>query len=683
MGGKKGGQVVEVEPIEDPLATTFGSTLTATLADTSLVPRKRRPRVRYVPPPELTEAEEDALETLRAVGMSQLASAAEASDDWDGKRRLLAQVRQLDTNGYPGGLRAYVANAAALLAEAKAGANPAEGLAPEVPPGVALDPEGDGLQAFLEAEEGGLEAAAGCCFVLVAGGLGERLGFGGIKLGLPADVTSGDVFLQRYARSILALEKEVVRRTGQASALPLAIMTSDDTHDLTVELLERESYFGLAPGQVTLMKQEPVAALGDNDAGLVTDPDDPWRLLTKPHGHGDVHTLLQRTGLAARWRDEGRKHVFFFQDTNGLIFHAMPAALGAAAAQGYVYTTMTVARTPGEAVGSICKLGVPSSVTDEAEVKRLKKLPMAGRTLNVEYNQLDGMLRASGFPEGDVARPGGDGHSPFPGGINALVVDLEALCTVLDATNGSMPEFVNPKYADAARDAFKSPTRLETLMQDLPKLLPKNAKVGHVMFPRWLCFSAVKNNVAEAAAKSAKGLPAESASTGEHDIYEAGRRLLTAVGVHVGVPSQSTEERGPGASSYLGVSVRAGARVALGQSFALSLGTLKGRFPSPEKVSISESSTLLVTGGGDVTIVNLVLDGALHVHVAEGASLVIEDLVVRNGGESFESLEGDALDCASEELQIRGYTLKGTHNRRILTFDEPGEYRTKGPFGLL
>ena len=123
--------------------------------------------------------------------------------------------------------------------------------------------------------------------------------------------------------------------------------------------------------------------------------------------------------------------------------------------------------------------------------------------------------------------------------------------------------------------------------------------------------------------------------------------------------------------------------MALGQSFALSLGTLKGRFPSPEKVSISESSTLLVTGGGDVTIVNLVLDGALHVHVAEGASLVIEDLVVRNGGESFESLEGDALDCASEELQIRGYTLKGTPNRRILTFDEPGEYRTKGPFGLL
>jgi UDP-sugar pyrophosphorylase len=39
-------------------------------------------------------------------------------------------------------------------------------------------------------------------------------------------------------------------------------------------------------------------------------------------------------------------------------------------------------------------------------------------------------------------------------------------------------EFVNPKYADATRTAFKSSTRLECMMQDYPKALGKGAKVG-------------------------------------------------------------------------------------------------------------------------------------------------------------------------------------------------------------
>lgn len=44
-------------------------------------------------------------------------------------------------------------------------------------------------------------------------------------------------------------------------ALPLAIMTSDDTHQRTLELLEGGAYFGASPEQVTLIKQEKVACL--------------------------------------------------------------------------------------------------------------------------------------------------------------------------------------------------------------------------------------------------------------------------------------------------------------------------------------------------------------------------------------------------------------------------------------
>lgn len=48
----------------------------------------------------------------------------------------------------------------------------------------------------------------------------------------------------------------------------------------------------------------------------------------KPHGHGDVHSLLHSTGLAKQWVKMGKKWVVFFQDTNALAFVTLAAALG-------------------------------------------------------------------------------------------------------------------------------------------------------------------------------------------------------------------------------------------------------------------------------------------------------------------------------------------------------------------
>jgi len=40
--------------------------------------------------------------------------------------------------------------------------------------------------------------------------------------------------------------------------------------------------------------------------------------------------------------------------------------------------------------------------------------------INVEYNQLDPLLRASGYPDGDVNSE--TGYSPFPGNINQVII---------------------------------------------------------------------------------------------------------------------------------------------------------------------------------------------------------------------------------------------------------------------
>ena len=63
--------------------------------------------------------------------------------------------------------------------------------------------------------------------------------------------------LQVYAESILALQHKA-HEGGSSNRLPLVIMTSDDTHQRTQQLLESHSFFGLSPKQVHLLKQEKV-----------------------------------------------------------------------------------------------------------------------------------------------------------------------------------------------------------------------------------------------------------------------------------------------------------------------------------------------------------------------------------------------------------------------------------------
>ena len=97
--------------------------------------------------------------------------------------------------------------------------------------------------------------------------------------------------------------------------------------------------------------------------------------------------------------------------------------------------------------------------------------------MNVEYNQLDPLLRATTNPEGDANDPTTN-MSPFPGNINQIVLKLEPYVAQLTETGGLISEFVNPKYNDSSRTVFTKATRLECMMQDYPKSLPSNAAVG-------------------------------------------------------------------------------------------------------------------------------------------------------------------------------------------------------------
>lgn len=143
----------------------------------------------------LSSEQVELAKMLMEMGQSHLFEkwAAPGVDDNE-KKAFFDQVAKLNSS-YPGGLKSYIKTARELLADSKAGKNPFDGFTPSVPTGEVLK---FGDDTFINYEQAGVKEAKNAAFVLVAGGLGERLGYNGIKVALPAETTTGTCFLQNY-----------------------------------------------------------------------------------------------------------------------------------------------------------------------------------------------------------------------------------------------------------------------------------------------------------------------------------------------------------------------------------------------------------------------------------------------------------------------------------------------------
>jgi UDP-sugar pyrophosphorylase len=167
-------------------------------------------------------------------------------------------------------------------------------------------------------------------------------------------MTTKTCYIQYYIEYILAVQNKY----GQGRLLPLCIMTSGDTNEKTIALLKKNNYFGMKSEQVTIVQQgQGVPALIDNDARIALESKDVWyRVQTKPHGHGDIHQLLHKHGVAKRWKAAGIQWLTLFQDTNGLAFHTLPLMLGVSKKLGLIMNSLAVPRKAKQAVGGIVKL---------------------------------------------------------------------------------------------------------------------------------------------------------------------------------------------------------------------------------------------------------------------------------------------------------------------------------------
>jgi len=232
----------------------------------------------------------------------------------------------------------------------------------------------------------------------------------------------------------------------------------------------------------------------------------------------------------------------------------------------------------------------------------------------------------------------------------------------LKKTQGVISEFVNPKYKNSEKTVFQKPTRLECMMQDYPKALGSEAIVGYTQFERWISFSAVKNNLADAVGKQKSTGIAESGATGEADIYYANRRLLALGGAEIDVDGKE--------ETFAGIKVQVGARVVLHPDFGVTQAEIVSKVKGKPKISAKSS---LVLEGEHITLGEVEVDGALIVKAVPEAKVNIDKLKVKNAGWEFTPIEEKDSKSVDERYKIRGYTLT-KHEQVYVEFDEAGTH---------
>ena len=569
----------------------------------------------------------EVISLLEEVGQNEIISKLKEVSKEE-QKEFVNQINELD-KFCRGGIKDYIKRAKILLENSAKKMNSFHDYKIEVPYDIPHIKVGD--EEFYELEKLGLNELKNSVFVLTAGGLGERLGYSGIKIGLQTELITLRPYIQLYIESIKAYEDRVKKAEKMPPEwyIPFCIMTSGDTHDKTKTFLEENANFGMKKEQIILIKQHKLPAIIDNDCHLALQKDK-FLLLTKPHGHGDIHYLLYQSGLAQKWLDEGKTYMIQFMDTNALAFNCVPSTIGVSIKYNYDVNSTFVTRRAQEKIGALCKL------TDKNG-----KISYA----NIEYNQLDSLFKEKYNGIGDI--PGKNGFCDFPGNLNVLVFKLKPYLNIISESKGLVPEFVNPKYTDETRTKFKAPTRLETLMQDVPKLVKGNGTVGNTYFDRWFCFSACKNNIHDSCERLRKKESGESAFTVEREIFKYNEIILKDVLGKLEIINTEPEN----SVMIEDLKITFGPKIIIYPSFAASVTELRDKMNHMKKnIRMTNNSTLVLKN--DITIdEGIDLDGYLAVDkdakdyiICKNKRNIMYRKLKEGEGENYEKIRGYTID---------------------------------------
>ena len=191
--------------------------------------------------------------------------------------------------------------------------------------------------------------------VLLAGGMGTRLGFDFPKGMYSIGITKEVYIFERIIRNLLDVVEEI------GSWIRLFIMTSEKNNSITQDFLKKKNYFGYDPNYITFFVQE-MAPSTDYHGKIYME--ETWKMSTSPNGNGGWFSSMERCKVLELIKKEGIEWLNVFAVDNVLQRIADPVFIGATIAQHCTVGAKVVRKAaPDERVGVIClEDGKPSIV---------------------------------------------------------------------------------------------------------------------------------------------------------------------------------------------------------------------------------------------------------------------------------------------------------------------------------
>ncbi len=285
-----------------------------------------------------------AKELLEKKGQTQLLKYYDELDE-NGKAKLLASIENMNWD-----FEEALANPVDLTGKGR-DIHPISGLRDAEIQARKAEFEAVGVQAIKE----GKVAA-----VLLAGGMGTRLGVDGPKGAYDIGVTKPLYIFEQQMKNLL----DVVNQCGVK--VPLYIMTSDKNHEQTTSFWKEHNYFGYEECDVKFFKQDMAPAV-DFDGKIILETKDTPAL--SPNGNGGWFSSLQRAGLCEDLHARGVEWLNIYAVDNVLQRIADPVFVGATITSGVNCGAKSIFKTnPYEKVGVLCMDGNQPDIIEYYEL---------------------------------------------------------------------------------------------------------------------------------------------------------------------------------------------------------------------------------------------------------------------------------------------------------------------------